>query len=292
MAEDIRHISTGGVVYGVEDAQAREDNLIALQQINHLYEGRDLTVVFANEIAKTYDEWAWIRNRIEAVNYAGIYVGDYIPFQTTDGIMLKAQIAGIDTYYGSNDVSEGTVPHHIDFISKECLPTAVAWTDNGSNNGSAENGSPYMISTLKTYLNDTVLSKIPSKIKNHILSKTMLLERRYSSTGELTKSQGEEYADVGELWVPSEYEVFGSPKYGTKNYSEGLQVQYPIFAHNCSSRIKKVSGLSDACYWWLLTVSALDAKGICHVDTGGACKDEYYSRTNHVPVCFRIASGK
>ena len=43
------------------------------------YPGVDLTVKFADEIKNYSDEWAWIKARKTAGNYAGLHVGDYIP---------------------------------------------------------------------------------------------------------------------------------------------------------------------------------------------------------------------
>ena len=76
---NITEIEVGGVPRKIEDAQARDDILLLLQQTNGLYRGRDLTIVFADEISKFSDAWAWIKNRISTGNYTGIYVGDYIP---------------------------------------------------------------------------------------------------------------------------------------------------------------------------------------------------------------------
>ena len=79
MASEISRIETGGVSRPIKDETARNYNLILHQQDNRIYKGRNLVTVFASEIAKYSDEWAWIRARIKAANYEGIYVGDYIP---------------------------------------------------------------------------------------------------------------------------------------------------------------------------------------------------------------------
>ena len=41
-----------------------------------VYNGVDLTVVFADEIAEYGDPWSWIKARARARNYAGLHVRD------------------------------------------------------------------------------------------------------------------------------------------------------------------------------------------------------------------------
>ena len=110
MASEISRIETGGVSRPIKDETARNDNLILHQQDNRIYKGRNLVTVFASEIAKYSDEWAWIRARIKAANYEGIYVGDYIPV-TMNKEVVNMQAAGIDTYYNTTDQPVGPVEH-------------------------------------------------------------------------------------------------------------------------------------------------------------------------------------
>ena len=69
-------------------------------------------MVFATEISKFSDPWAWVKNRIQNGNYAGINVGDYIPI-TINTETVEMQVAGVDVYTGATDNGLG---HHIDFI--------------------------------------------------------------------------------------------------------------------------------------------------------------------------------
>lgn len=96
------------------------------------YEGEDLSVKFASEIAGYSDVWAWIRARIRAANFSKIHVNDYIPFTTTNNLIVKSCVAGIDTYYKYGDSSVG---HHIDFISRDLWPTTVKMNLTNYNNG-------------------------------------------------------------------------------------------------------------------------------------------------------------
>ena len=99
------------------------------------YEGIDLAEKFADEIAASPysgDAWAWIKARIQAGNYTGIHVKDFIPFTTTNGVTLRAEVAGIDTYRNYGDRSVG---RHIDFICRELWPTLKPINPVNYNNG-------------------------------------------------------------------------------------------------------------------------------------------------------------
>lgn len=98
-----------------------------------VYEGVDITVKFASEIANYTDEWAWIKSRIQAGNYAGINVGDYIPV-TANGNNFKARILGINTYTGYGDTGH-EVGNHIDWMFEELWLTVRPVNLANYNNG-------------------------------------------------------------------------------------------------------------------------------------------------------------
>lgn len=97
------------------------------------YSGVDLTVKFATEIANYTDEWAWIKARIQAGNFSGVHVNDYIPFTVNDKV-FRARVAGINVYYGYGDDGY-KIGNHIDFISEELWPTAHRMNPVSWNNG-------------------------------------------------------------------------------------------------------------------------------------------------------------
>lgn len=286
MASEISKIETGGVSRPIKDATARNDNLILHQQDNRIYTGRNLVTVFASEIANYSDEWAWIRARIKAANYEGIYVGDYIPI-TMNNEVVNMQVAGIDTYFKTTDQQLG---HHIDFISKDCFTETVQWNTTNNNNGNAESPYPYMVSNLYTFLNETLYGYLPEKVKNQIAHKRTLLEQRYSSAGALTDSTGWGWQDLGPLWVPHEFEVFGSVVWGTPGWSQGQAVQYPIFANSYISRIKGAGNGGGRCHWWLASVRSGHSTYACGVLHYGDASHWSASGGLRVPVCFRITA--
>ena len=279
----VKEIEVGGVLRKIEDEQARDDVSLLLQQTNGLYRGRDLTVVFAGEIANYTDAWAWIHARIKAGNYIGIYVGDYIPV-TVKNERVEMQVAGIDVYTHTTDQDLG---HHIDFISRDCFSETVQWNTTNNNNGDATDGHPYMVSNLHTWL-ATLSGHLPQAVKNHISTKRSLLETRYSASGALTDSTGWDWKDMGILWVPHEYEVFGAVVWATKGYGQGQAMQYPIFANSYLNRIKGAGHGGSRCGWWLASVRSGNSTGACRVTHNGDAAHWDASNAYRVPVCFRI----
>lgn len=121
----------------VVDATAAMTPEQAAQTVQNLgipmavYPGVDLTVKFAEEIANYTDEWAWIHARIQAGNYAGININDYIPV-TANSDTYKARVMGINTYTGYGDTEVG---NHIDWIFEELWPERHAINPVNYNNG-------------------------------------------------------------------------------------------------------------------------------------------------------------
>ncbi len=252
----------------------------------HTYTERDLTTVFASEISGYSDVWAWIKARITAVNWDGLMIGDYIPFQM-NGQTVKAQIAGIDTYYG---VMDQTVGHHIDFISRNCFNSTMKWNTTNTNQGTASENSPWLASNAYSVLNTTWYNYLPAALKSVIVEKRFLIENRYSSSGAITASNGWKWANIGKLWLPSVYEIAGSNVWGTQGYSEGHAVQYPIFANSWQYRRKGAGNGGGRCDWWTLTPSGVSSAEVCYVGNNGFV---YYSGAAgyefREPVCFRIS---
>ena len=283
---NITEIEVGGVPRKIEDAQARDDILLLLQQTNGLYRGRDLTIVFADEISKFSDAWAWIKNRISTGNYTGIYVGDYIPI-TMKNERVEMQVAGIDVYTRTTDQDLG---HHIDFISRDCFSETVQWNTTNNNNGNTESPYPYMVSNLHKWLGETLYGFLPQAVKNQIVTKRSLMEQRYSASGALTDSTTLGWQDIGLLWVPHEYEVFGAVVWGTQGWSEGQAMQYPIFANSYLNRIKSAGHGGGRCSWWLASVRSGYSTSACGVDSYGYASYWSASTALRVPVCFRITA--
>ncbi len=337
------------------------------------YEGVDLTLKFATEIAASPysgNPWAWIKARIQAADFTGIHVNDYIPFTTTDNKSLKACVGGINTYKGYGDTAVG---NHIDFICRELWPTRKPVNPVNYNNGlipvetitgdgttttfvlskemdgiaSVTQGGegltgysydastftltfaeapaagtitvtgtgteyPWLASDLYHWLNSLsgqvpngtglnpavkhvdytqggVYYYLPANLKNVIVEKRAYLPKRYSASGLLSDDNAGGWENIGKLWLPSEWEVYGGPaRGGLRDYSVmGNCIQYPIF-QSMANRVKNRSGSRDN--WWVLSVYSGNTTYWCNVYTAGNA--DYYSASSTyiaAPVCFRIS---
>ena len=204
---------------------------------------------------------------------------------------------GINTHTGSltHQSGGGYLKGHIDFCALECYGAEYhMWNQNGTNNGTKAEICPYMASDLRTYLTTTVYNALPSELKAVIVDKYAYIEGRYSASGQL-KDSGNYFnkRNLGKVWAPTEYEVFGSTIYGTESRSEGQAVQYPLFrsqgGRNLLGCSDDGSGICGSISWWTASVAYNSSENCIYVhDWGYACIDcadcEFY-----VPLCFRIA---
>jgi len=296
--------------------QGMAENTLALLMADRLYAGQDLAVKFADEIAESGgDIWAWLRSRTQAGNFTGIHVGDYIQFTALNGNVIVSEIAGINTYrrYGS----PVEVGNHIDLISRDLWPEAVPWNLVNFNNGLAAMPNPYLTSNVHAFLNALqmavpngtganpatttvdyrttgILSQLPAELRNVIVPKVALLERRFTSGVLLTESNSWDWREIGPLWLPSEIEVYGCRQWGSNSSPEagrssGGFVQYPIFAENMK-RVKGNGHNGARAWWWLLTAHGGFSTFAALVgSSGNASHSSASNAAGRVPVCFRIS---
>ena len=354
-------------------ALCRKASGAAAEIADGIYPGADLTERFAAEIAGYSDPWAWIQARVQAGNFDGIHVGDFIPFETTEATpqTFHAQIAGIDTYKGYGD-EDHVVGHHIDFICEELWGSRRRFNYANYNNGLIpietitgdgattdfvltkemddvasvkQDGAaltgwtydpatftltfaeaptagtitvtgtgteyPWLASDLYLFLNSragqtpngTVLNPavvrkdytsggvyyyLPAALQAVIAEKRAYIPKRYSSSGLLTDDNGSEWADIGKLWLPSEWEVYGGTVCGSYNRfsAMGSCVQYPLF-ESVMNRLRMWGGARSA--WWLLSAMGGSTAQWCCVSSFGMA---YYSNatlsTRGAPICFRV----
>lgn len=250
-----------------------------------LLKGRDLTVVFASEIANYSDPWAWIQARLNAHNVDGLRVGDYIPLQVGSELH-KAEIAGINTYRRTGD-SGHIVGYHIDWITRDCYSQTVQFNTTNNNNGSAAEPNPLLASNLKRWLDGTLYPLLPQAVKNVIKTKRILAPTRYSASGTLTDDNSWAWKDFDKLWVPLETEIFDCLVWSTKGYGNGQAVQYPIFANSYEHRMKGQGPDGDRAYWWTASAYSGYATHVVAVSAAGGSGNSYASYALCVPVCFR-----
>lgn len=274
-----------------ETAQAAETEA-AWDGINRIMlPGRDLTAVFADEIANYSDEWAWIQARLNAHNVSGLRVGDYIPINiaANGGIAAethKAEIAGINTYRRTGD-SGHEVGYHIDWITRDCYSGTVKFNTTNINNGNASNSNPFLASNLKSWLDGTLYPLLDAKLKAAIKAKRILAPYRYQGGATLTDDNSWGWEDFDKLWVPLEGEIFDSLVWSTKGFGNGQAVQYPIFANSYEHRMKGAGPGGARAHWWAASAHSGNSTAVVNVGSYGHSSNGNASNAFCVPVCFR-----
>ena len=282
------------------------------------YEGENLTIKFASEISNYTDPWAWIKARIDAGNFDGLHIADYIPFKTAETTphSYNAQIAGINTYKGYGSPAIG---NHIDFVCKELWYSGThAFNPVNINNGTkfgdnAAVENPWLASDMYLWLNSlagTVASSaevgggegtakdytsggvyyyLPAALKAVISDKYCVIPKRYSSSGLLTDDNANSYENMGKLWIPTEYEMFGDIVIGSGNrYAKCYAVQYPLFAFG-NARIKSRGDGGSVANYSYLVASSSNSTSFGLITTTGAISERTASSAQRVPFGFRIA---
>lgn len=276
--------------------------------MDQTYVGQDLTVKFADEIKGYTDAWAWMKARKNNGDYKGLHVCDYIPLTFTNGYKINMQIMGMNTYKGYSDQEIG---NHIDFIGEKLWQDLHVMNKVNFNNGNANSPSPFLASDLNYWLNsksgnvpnstsdaavttevdytsDGILHFMPDMVKNQIITKRIMLPRRYTAGSVLTSDNSWAWQSTDKLWIPSEVEVYGAPCWGNNGYGAGGFVQYPYFANNMN-RVKRRCSSNDRYGWWLLSAYAGNSTYFALVSNNGLCYSNYATTTwVAVPVCFRI----
>ena len=293
-----------------------------IKNFDRMYEGVNLETKFATEIAAAGNVYAWLNNRKNAGNFEGIHVGDYFSVNLSAGTVagysiaaqtFKCRIVGINTYKSCGDTPIGNMFY---CISDEVINTPIKWNPTNNNNGTAVQNNPWLASAAYAVLNGVnnyttnaysnaahganasakgILQLLPSTLQNVLKQKRNILDSRYSASGLLTGGTNWVWGDMGKLWLPNEYEVYGCAVRSNLSQTEGfwhpeagLSIQFPWFANNCEHRIKKNSS-GSRCYWWLSSAASDGATGVCIVNGGGVATG--YSATVAaicLPLCFCI----
>lgn len=284
------------------------------------YDGENLETKFASEINGYADVWAWLRARCAAKDLSGIFVKDYVQY-TANGNVVRSQVAAKnhDLRFMDTEVTG----FHLDFISKDLWPATVQWNLVNYNNGLSSETSPYMVSNVHAFINSLSASVpnattvnpattdvdytaggiyyyLPAGLKAVIVPRRVLIEFRYNASGILTDSTSWGWKTLGNLYIPSEVEVYNMPAWSTHNAAvSGTNVatvgwnvacyhQFEIF-RDAKMRIKGAGHNGSRTGWWLSSVYS-GASSACLVHGYGYASDLGCSNASRVPVCFRVAA--
>ncbi len=295
------------------ETSSAEDMRTVASISNYTYNGTDLRTKFADEINVSYggNVASWIQNRIRSGNYDGLYIGDFISFDTTDGQHIRLQIAGIDTYTGYGNTGQET-GHHIDFISMDCLyNNTTSWNMTKYNNGLSNEHAQFLTSNLYAYINSLAIrvpdgtgsnppsmpvdytnsgiySILPTELKNVIIPKHMMTPIRYTSGILLSDDVGYSWRDM-RVWLPYEQEILGGAAFSSRNGYSDTFIQYPLFIGNSKARAK-YNGYGDpdkVTYWLASVVGGNSMEAVCMTSQGYVAKMESDS-AYWMPICVRI----
>ena len=276
-------LTVGGTNYEMIDDTARTNATTALNNTEYnrqgligKYPGQSLATLLAGEVSGSATIYDALHKRVQAANFSGMRVGDYIDVPLVSASNVAAQqsvrflLAHFDPYYQCGDSAKG---HHIAFIAS--APVAVAktvtgvandsflmWNTTNTNQGTADQKCPYLGSNLKTW--ETAFEAcLPEGLTKYLLTQRVLLEERYSASGALNDSNSWSWQDIGKVWSPSEMEVYGCPVWGTKGYSVGFDCQFDLFRDTAH----RLNGTRYR--WWLRSVVVGSSSYVCYVTSHG-----------------------
>ena len=215
-------------------------------------------------VALTTSTWTGIRLIVNAGKTSNYFtVGDTktITLSTGESVILK--VAGIGTYV-ANDLT---------FISQSCLTATHQMNTSDTNSGG------WNSCALRTWLNNTLYSYLPSDLQSVISSKT--LSRSIGSQSTTLQSA------TDNVWLPTEYEMFGSITYSASTEA-AVQKQYAEFTSN-SSRVKTLGTNGSATYYWGSSPCVGTAAYFCGVSADGSAGYNNASGSFGVPLCFQLS---
>ena len=288
-------LTVGGTNYEMIDDTARTNATTALNNAEYnrqgligKYPGQSLATLLAGEVSGSTTIYDALHKRVQAANFSGMRVGDYIDVPLVSASAITGQqsvrflLAHFDPYYRCGDSAKG---HHIAFIAS--APVAVAktvtgvandsylmWNTANTNQGTADVKNPYLNSNLKAW-EKLFEACLPEGLTKYLLTQRVLLEERYSASGALSDSNSWSWQDTGKVWSPSEMEVYGCPVWGTKGYSVGFDCQFDLFRDTAH----RLNGTRYG--WWLRSVMGGSSSSVCYVTTGGSA---YYTSASNAWV--------
>lgn len=298
-----------------------------ITRLNNQYEGVDLTVKFADEIANYTSVWHWLKNRCTTNNFEGINIWDYIPCAQSAGTISdgntsynvpaknhKMRVIGIDTYYQYGYPSGTT--HHIDFMSENTIGVNIPWQSSDNNNGSNKSAYPWLASKIYACLNGVdnsgtganstvmgfdasgtnqgvagVKALLPADLISNITNKRLFIDSRYNASTLLTESTAGDAIDMGAFWLPTEVELYGFPCNTIQKDSLGInRSAYGSIQYPAfvANNRKQCTGRVG---WWLASVASGASGRACGVNSNGRAGAYECTFTGFsAPLCFRIAA--
>ena len=228
----------------------------------------------SGDVPVNMEDCSWpMLQQLAAAGTLGNYysVGDTKTLELSGGERVVMELASINDGEGTAGAyyPRGTA----DFISKDCMLTTRQMNVSNTNSG----GWPSC--KMRTDLNNVVYDLLPQAVKDAIVEKT----HKSSAGGQSTTLV--EHSD--KLWLPTEWEVFGSITYAAGTENGTVNKHYAVF-DSAGDRIKHLGTGGSATYWWECSPFVGNSAHFCIVNTSGGANYNGAGDSVGVPLCFRI----
>ena len=222
-------------------------------------------------ISFTTDSWETIQKAVQTGN-TGVYnVGDTKTIELTNFGTHTLRIA--NNTECTTETSETACGFVIEFA--DCISETIM-------NSTNTNVGSWKASTMRTYLNNTIYSSLPSDLQNVIVSTKVITGH---GSAETTNSETQD-----KLYLLSAKEVWGTAQDDTVN-TETRQLDYyknqGVTATSYAAAIKKYNG--SAIFWYLRSPYSGNDSAFIRVGSLGNWSGSGASGSNHVSPAFRIA---
>lgn len=218
------------------------------------------------EVAEITDSWDQIIAHIDAGDYATRYkIGNYKPLDLGTEGTINMQIVAMDA---DALTAGGTAP--TTFIGMELLSTTHNMNSTDTNTGD------WPATGMRSYLLDTIKSKIPSAVASRIQT----VNKTYYSYADSTTKTG-----VDTIWIPSLRELLSD----NTSSKESSGVDYTNLFKTNADRKKHRIGVTSYTNYWLRTAHDENATRFRYVSSTGVHSG--IVATNSYGVCLGFCLG-
>lgn len=217
------------------------------------------------------DSWSQIKQTAENNTYDLVYsVGDTKDVNLSGIGTMTFEIADFNHDYASSELSDKKCA--FSFISKNLLYKTYQF--NSSKTNSSAYPSTAMVSTL-----NSVLDAMPADLKSVICT-----SYKWYAFGNYSSNQNGVISGQ-KLWIPQEYEFFGSNSFCTEQeHVRGKSSQYPVFFDKSNLMKKLRNGTSGYSAYWASSAVSTNSDSFCTVSSSGSFGHSYADAYNG--VCF------
>ena len=223
------------------------------------------------------DSWATIAANVKSGNTSKYNVGDTKEVDLGDLGIHTVRIANMtECTTETSETACGFVVEFADIITEQ----------NFNNTGTNAGGWKY--SELRTYINETVFSTLPSELQN-VITTTKVISSHGSTSGETN------FETQDKLYLLSAHEIYEDgttrPVKSNDSFTNSRQLDYyknnGVTTDNYSGAVKQYQGNNYS--WWLRSAYSLSINNILYVKDNGDWFSNVPNTNFGVSPAFRIA---